>query len=86
VEQAKRPANGPPPLDVDYYRPALDLCWKLFGDDRLIYGSNWPVSDLAAPLKNVHEIAARYVDARGRDVAEKFFSKNSYAAYGWIER
>ena len=39
VTQAK-----PPPADVAYYTPTLDLLWKTFGADRLIYGSNWPVS------------------------------------------
>ena len=32
----------PPATDVDYYRPVLDHVWKTFGDDRLIYGSDWP--------------------------------------------
>src|SRR5207247_1039147 len=30
--------------DASFYRPALDELWEIFGEDRLIYGSNWPVS------------------------------------------
>ena len=28
---------------VDYYRPAFDVMWDVLGEDRVVYGSNWPV-------------------------------------------
>ncbi|TXT20754.1 MAG: amidohydrolase 2, partial [Planctomycetota bacterium] len=55
--------------------------WNIFGDDRLIYGSNWPVSDHAASYKTLFSIVNQYVTARGRATAEKFFWKNAQAAY-----
>jgi len=27
------------------YAPTLDFLWRTFGEDRLIFGTNWPVSD-----------------------------------------
>src|SRR6266550_1227225 len=33
------------PAEVSFYRPALDEVWDVFGEDRLIYGSNWPGSE-----------------------------------------
>lgn len=84
VEHAK-PKSGEKkvPEDVEFYRPVLDAIWSIFGDDRLIYGSNWPVSDRAASYRMLFSIVNQYVQARGRTAAEKFFFKNSLAAYRW---
>ena len=82
VEHAK-PKSGEKkvPEEVDFYRPVLDAIWATFGDDRLIYGSNWPVSDRYASYKTLFSIVNQYVTARGRSAAEKFFWKNAQAAY-----
>lgn len=68
------------------YRPALDVLWKLFGAERLIYGSNWPVSNRVAPYATLHKIVADYFGSKGQTAAEKYFWKNSLAAYGWVAR
>jgi L-fuconolactonase len=68
------------------YRPALDALWKLFGADRLIFGSNWPVSNRVAPYSALHKIVADYFLAKGSKPAENFFLKNSLAAYRWVPR
>lgn len=39
------------PTSAGFYRAALDDVWDAFGQDRVIYGSNWPVSDLVAPMR-----------------------------------
>jgi L-fuconolactonase len=36
-----------PVADPTRYAPTLEFLWKAFGEDRLIFGSNWPVSDVA---------------------------------------
>jgi predicted TIM-barrel fold metal-dependent hydrolase len=33
------------------------VLWDAFGEDRLLFGSNWPVSAVAAPLSAVHRLA-----------------------------
>ena len=85
VEGTQR-RNGEAPDDVDYYRPVLDILWKLFGADRLIYGSNWPVSEHFAPLGRVQQIAMSYFATKGQTALEKVFWKNAQAAYRWVER
>lgn len=49
--------KGDAPAVLDFYRPVFDILGKLFGADRLIYGSNWPVSEHSAPLGRVQQIA-----------------------------
>ena len=34
-----------PVADPSKYVPTLDFLWRTFGEDRLIFGTNWPVSD-----------------------------------------
>lgn len=71
------------PEVVAFYEPILKAIWDVFGDDRLIYGSNWPVSDNFAPYRTVFSIVNEFVKARGAAASEKFFSKNAQAAYRW---
>lgn len=85
VEQVKGP-EGQAPRDTAYYLPILDHLWTHFGPDRLIYGSNWPVSDRGAPYSVVFQIVNDYFTAKGREACEKYFFQNSRAAYRWIER
>lgn len=77
---------GKAPADPAYYRPVIDPIWEAFGPDRIIYGSNWPVSDRGAPYGTVIGIVEAYFNEKGGDIAEKYFSKNSQIAYRWKER
>ena len=85
VEQVKGPA-GEAPREVDYYLPILDHLWDCFGPDRLIYGSNWPVSDRGAPYDVVFGIVHEYFSSKGSEACEKYFWQNSVTAYRWTAR
>ena len=54
-----------------------------FGEDRLVYGSNWPMRHDIVPLANVIGIVRDYFTAKGERVAKKFFHDNSQTAYAW---
>lgn len=77
-----RKRGGQAPTDVDYYRPVADAVWEAFGHLRLLFGSNWPVSDHAAKLDTVVGLARGYVEAKGADAAAQVFAKNPKLAYG----
>jgi len=77
---------GQAPADTQYYLPILDHLWKCFGEDRLIYGSNWPVSDRGAPYGVVYKIVGEYFADKGQAATEKYFWQNAKAAYRWTER
>ena len=57
--------------------------WNVFGADRLIYASNWPVSNKLAPYGTVIAVVREYFAAKGAEASEKYFWKNSLAAYRW---
>ena len=78
---AEHTGQIPAPTDVAYYTPTIDVLWDAFGEDRLIYGSNWPVSERFAPYAVVQQIVNDYFSAKGDAVKAKFFWQNATAAY-----
>jgi predicted TIM-barrel fold metal-dependent hydrolase len=86
VSEVLRKVGGRVPADLNFYRAGLDEIWDIFGQDRLIYGSDWPNSDQWGPYPQVLKIVREYFTGKGEAVAEKFFWKNSIAAYHWVKR
>lgn len=74
------------PSNPAYYEPVLKFVWDVFGEDRVIYGSNWPVSARFAPYDVVQRIVETYAATRGAAASEKFFWRNALAAYRWPVR
>ena len=85
VEQIKC-AEGQAPQDTAYYLPILDYLWQQFGPDRLIYGSNWPVSDKGASYNGVFRIVNEFFSSKGPEALQKYFLVNSQKVYQWVER
>jgi L-fuconolactonase len=75
------------PEMLSYYRPTLDIIWELFGEDRLMYGSDWPVCEHAGDfIANGLHIVKPYFAEKGEEACRKFFWKNSKKAYKWEPR
>jgi predicted TIM-barrel fold metal-dependent hydrolase len=72
--------------DVEFYRPVLAGMREMFGPERLIYASNWPVSERFAPLGTVQGIVADYFRSHGRPAEEQVFALSAMAAYRWVQR
>jgi predicted TIM-barrel fold metal-dependent hydrolase len=68
------------------YRGALDEMWEMFGENRVMYGSNWPVSDRLASYKTVLGVMQEYVAGKSATASAKFFAGNARDCYGWIDR
>lgn len=85
VEGAARDGEQAP-SDLNFYRPYINVVWQAFGDDRVIYGSNWPVSDRAADYETLQRLALEYAFERGEKVTRQFCSLNAKRAYKWVER
>ena len=81
VEQVRGEA-GEAPDDPAFYRPILDHLWESFGPDRLIFGSNWPVSDRGGDYATVVRIVDHYFRDRGDTNRQKFFEANARRVYG----
>jgi predicted TIM-barrel fold metal-dependent hydrolase len=68
------------------YAQTLDNLWDTFGPDRVLYGSDWPNSDHVANYAETLGTVRTYVASRGREAMDKFFWRNSIAAYRWKPR
>jgi len=79
-------SDGSAPRDVAFYRPVLDAMREMFGPERLIYASDWPVSERFAPLATVQGIVADYFRSHGRRAEEQVFSLSAKSAYRWVQR
>ncbi len=78
---AEQAVVQPAPADLAYYLPTLDALWRIFGEDHVLFGTNWPVSDRAADFASVVSIVRQYVDRLGAEKADKFWHANGRKAY-----
>jgi len=74
------------PTEVSFYREKLDTLWDIFGEDHILFGSDWPNSDHIASYGETFRIVRAYVATKGRQAEENFFWRNSVAAYRWRRR
>ena len=71
-------AEGWTPSDL---RPYVDVLLDAFGPDRLMWGSDWPVSLLASDYAEWEAVAQSLLDVSDEDRA-KIFGLNAVRFYG----
>jgi L-fuconolactonase len=72
----------PSPRNLSFYKPELDVLWEAFGEDRLIYGSNWPVTMRGGTYGEYLAVVKNFFANKSRTAQEKFFFKNALKFYG----
>jgi predicted TIM-barrel fold metal-dependent hydrolase len=78
--------NGEVVSGLAAHRARLDLLMETFGEDRVVFGSDWPNSVGIATLAQIVELTRSYFATRSHAAAEKYFWKNSLQAYKWVKR
>lgn len=63
------------------FKPFLDVVFEAFGEDRLMYGSDWPVCLRAASYAQVHALVDDYTRQLGATARDKFFGGNAAKFY-----
>ncbi len=86
LSEVYRRIDGQVPRDLGVYRGTLDQIFSAFGEDRVLYGSDWPNSDLWRPYGDVLSLVQEYFAGKSPAAAEKYFWRNSVAAYRWVKR
>ena len=72
----------PSPRNLSFYKPELDVLWEAFGEDRLIYGSNWPVTMRGGTYGEYLAVVKGFFADKSRAAREKYFFKNALKFYG----
>lgn len=63
------------------YETILDFLLETFGEDRLIYGSDWPVTKYSGSYAQHKNIVTNYFSKKGDRVLRKVMYENAHAAY-----
>ena len=71
----------PAPTSLDFYRPTFDALWAGFGMQRLIYGSNWPVCEIAGSYATCINLVKAYFSEKGEEATACYFWKNALRVY-----
>lgn len=72
----------PAPMDLTTYKPTMDLAMKWFGEDRLVYGSDWPVTTQTGDYESVIKLTRSYFADKDIKVARKVLHNNAVKFYG----
>ncbi len=86
VSEVIKIENGQAVTDLRAYKPTLDYLFETFGEDRLLFGSDWPNGSAVDNLPAIVSVVQQYFAGKSRVAAEKYFWRNSVAAYRWIRR
>ena len=77
----QRSVPQPAPQSIDHYQTVLDVLWENFGKERLIYGSNWPVTKHTGSYESYRRLVDQFISEKGQDAREHYFWKNAAKAY-----
>ena len=77
----QRSIPQPAPHDLNHYRSVLDVLWKNFGSERLIFGSNWPCTKESGDYASFVKLVNEYFSAKGQEACERYFWGNAAEAY-----
>jgi predicted TIM-barrel fold metal-dependent hydrolase len=72
--------------DYEFLRARLEYLFDAFGEDRVMFGSDYPNSYGVATIPEEVGLVKRFFATKSRAVAEKYFWKNSARAYKWMKR
>ena len=87
----QRAGIKPTPKDRAFYSPVFEIVFDAFGEDRIVYGSNWPVTDRGGSYAEQLNIIRGYFNPpvmrlkeciKGELIAKKLFRENAVKFYG----
>lgn len=74
--------ENPAPQDIEYYKPLIDPVLDAFGPNRVLFGSNWTLSEMGGSYKDMIRMLDEYCMERHNLSSEQFYTLNALKAYG----
>ena len=65
----------------DDFKPYLDIALEAFSTKRLMFGSDWPVCNLAGSFQQVHQLITDYFDSFTQTEQNHIFGGNAVSFY-----
>jgi L-fuconolactonase len=69
------------PTELTSYKPHFDVIFQNFGEDRIIFASNWPVVEMGGGLEAELKLAEEYLKPLGKKVRNKVMFQNAQKFY-----
>jgi len=85
VEGCSSPQTDPDSALIQC-REALDHVFRNFGPERLVFGTNWPVSEPKGEMSVVKGIVYNYFSPKGNEILAKVFAGNAKKVYNYVKR
>lgn len=76
----------PAPSDPGYYAPTLKELWRTFGTNRLMYGSNWPVCEVASDYQTGLAVVQSFLENRPESERDDVMWRTAKSIYKWVDR
>jgi predicted TIM-barrel fold metal-dependent hydrolase len=74
--------ESPAPTDPEFYKAYIDRVFNAFGPNRVLYGSNWTLSDMHGSYENLVGIYDAYLEHKEILSPEKLYTTNTIKAFG----
>jgi L-fuconolactonase len=74
--------KNPAPVNSGYYDVLIDPVVAAFGPGRVLFGSNWPLSDMLGSYEDMIRMLDDYCKRHSNLSPEKLFYENAIKAYG----
>jgi L-fuconolactonase len=78
--------DGTVRMEYEPLRARLGYLFNAFGEDRVMFGTDYPNSYGVATIPQEVSLMKRFFASKSRAQAEKYFWKNSARVYKWIKR
>lgn len=76
-----KPFDERAPSDLKTYLPVLEPCFDAFGEDRVIFATNWGVSAHFGPVDDVVRIVSEFLESKGDSALRKGMRENAIRIY-----
>jgi L-fuconolactonase len=73
-------------FDLDLYQEKLDGLWDIFGEDRIVFGSDFPNSIPVGTPAQIFSLTQAYLTNKSVEAQAKVFFANSRQLYRWHAR
>ncbi|MEM6915135.1 MAG: amidohydrolase family protein [Verrucomicrobiota bacterium] len=80
-----QPFTEAAPAELEYYLPVLAHCFESFGEDRVIFATNWGVSAHYGEVDDVVRIVSEFLIAQSETALQKGMRENALRIYGIAE-
>ena len=76
-------STRPAPTDPEFYRRTIEFLMNTLGSHRLLWGSNWPVCELASDYSTALGVVESFLSNVSASDRENVLYRTSQRVYGW---